>query len=184
MAGEARQYSEYMFNHPAHAFSTIPIVRFTTDECTTTRSRPRPNGATQTFRRPSQINTSAQSKENPQQAAATPTSGVYVPPHLNSNYQPSYGRPPASGDFRYSKEQMLDIFKSQEEGNVHNGYLQSALTEGWTPGNPAGNARVDWARRDEVRDSQNNPDICWNFDGVIQPLALIEMSEDEKEVGG
>ena len=77
---------------------------------------------------------------------------------------------------------MLDIFKSQEEANNSNSYLQSALTEGWVPGSSSGNARGDWARRDEARDSQNNPDMCWNFGGLVQPMGLIEMTDEEREV--
>ena len=147
-----------------------------------TRSRPRPNGATQTFRRPSQITTSSYSKDASQPFTSTPTSGAYVPPHLNSNYQSTYNRSSTTSDCRYSKDQMLDVFKTQEASSMTNGHLQNALTEGWTPRASSGNSREEWGRRDENRDNQNNADICWNFDGSVQPISLTEMTEEEKEV--
>ena len=143
------------------------------------RSR-RPNG-TQTFRRPSQLNTNSMAKDNSQQATATPTSGVYVPPHLNSSYQSSLARNTAAGDFRYTKDHMLDLYKSGGELRLSNGVLQDALTEGWTPGTQSVASR-DWGRKDESRDSQHNPEICWDFEGSVQPLGLVERGEEEKEV--
>ena len=145
------------------------------------RSRPRHNGATQTFRRPSQIGTSTLSKDSSQQSAPTPTSAVYVPPHLNSNYQ-SYGRNSTTGDCRYSKDQMLDFFRLQEETDILNGHLQNALSEGWIPGASNEHGRNEWTRRDE-KDLQNNPDICWTFDRLVQPIGLSDMTAEEKEVG-
>ena len=65
---------------------------------------------------------------------------------------------------------------------MSNGHLQIALTEGWTPRALGGNSREDWGRRDEARDGQNNPDICWNFNGSAQPISLLEMTDEEKEV--
>ena len=63
-----------------------------------------------------------------------------------------------------------------------NGQLQNALTEGWTPRAFSGNNREEWGRRDETRDNQNNPDICWDFDGSVQPISLAQMTEEEREV--
>jgi PERQ amino acid-rich with GYF domain-containing protein len=141
------------------------------------RSR-RPNGATQTFRRPSQLNTNSTSKEISQQIS-TPTTGAYVPPHANPAYQA--GRNVPSNDLRYSKEDMLEVFKGQEDEQLGNGRLQNLFTEGWVPGS-GGTSKDDWSRRDEARDLSHNVEICWDFDGVLRPLALTELDEDEKEV--
>ena len=75
---------------------------------------------------------------------------------------------------------MLDIFKGQEEEKLGNGLLQSALNEGWIPGQAS---RVDWNRKDDSKDQlQNNPDVCWTFENSIHPLGLAGMSENEKEL--
>ena len=146
------------------------------------RSR-RSNGATQTFRRPSQINTTFGTKDNAARETSTPTTAPYIPPHLNSAFQSSFNRGAPNGDYRYSKEQMLEIFKSQNDAGLSNELLPSSLSEGWLPGNSSGSSRTDWNQKEESKDQQqHNLDVCWAFENSVQPMVLTEMDDEEKEV--
>ena len=147
----------------------------------TPRSRPRTNGTTQPFRRPSLATSISQQRDNGPPSATTPSSGVYVPPHLNSNYQSSYTRNSALGDSRYSKEQLLDFYRAQAEGPLSCS-IADLFVGGWTPEASSATNSDTWNSRDSFKESNNGPEICWDYDGSIQPLGLIEMDEDEKEV--
>lgn len=85
---------------------------------------------------------------------------------------------------RYSKEQLLDLFRAQAESGSNYKNAAEHLVEGWNPGNsPAANNGV-WNRRDEHKDAVSGPEICWDYEGSIQPLGLSELSDEEKEVRG
>lgn len=153
------------------------------------RSRPRTNGATQTFRRLSLATNQSHSSQHQResslnQVSTTSTnSGVYLPPHLNSSYQPNASRSTNVADNRYSREQLIDVFKSQSEAGELSKNLSNLLVGDWDPRHPSSSNGGSWSRRDEAsRDVAPGPDVCWVHDGTIQPLALSDMSEEEKEV--
>ena len=107
-------------------------------------------------------------------------SGLYVPPHLHTGAQPS-PRNSASTGTRYSKDQLLDIFRAQTEAGGLDGQLPHILTEGWSPG--ASNPTVNgWGRREETKEGQASAEVCWDYDGMVQPLGLIPFGDEEKEV--
>jgi PERQ amino acid-rich with GYF domain-containing protein len=156
------------------------------------------NGATQTFRRPSSATNVAQSRESSSTASATTTapttststSAAYIPPHLNSAYQSArhghgHGNAPASAsdDCRYSKDQLLTIFKSHQEARSLHTFLSGAFIAPWNPledHSPPSNGAAP--RKDDVRDSAVGPDVCWLPAAHEEPLALLDMTADEKEV--
>lgn len=145
------------------------------------RSRPRTNGTTQAFRRPSLATSISQQRDNGPPSATPSSLGVYVPPHLNSNYQSSYARSSTLGDSRYSKEQLLDFYRVQAEGpSSHT--ISDLFVGGWTPEASSAINNDTWNSRESFKESNNGPEICWDYEGSIQPLGLIEMNEDEKEV--
>ena len=146
------------------------------------RSRARTNGATQTFRRSSAATSLSQQRDSSQTASnPTPSSGsVYVPPHLNSNYQASYGRNGTAADCRYSKDQLLEMFRAQSKSGSSQANINELLLDGWTPG-VNGTSNGGWGKRDDHKDI-SGPEICWDHDGSVQPLAFFEMSAEEKEV--
>jgi PERQ amino acid-rich with GYF domain-containing protein len=41
---------------------------------------------------------------------------------------------------------------------------------------------VAWGKSDSARDAQPSADVCWDSDAGIEPLGLIEMDDEEKEV--
>ena len=143
------------------------------------RSR-RPNGTTQTFRRPSNQVSSGSNTYQPRDSAATSqnrnsseTVGVYIPPHRNGT---------SSEGLRYSREQLLELFRREHDI----GHLKDGVTDlymnGWEPSIANGLSATSWGRRDDQKDGQTGADVSWDRDGQIHPLALAEFSEEEKEV--
>ena len=106
-----------------------------------------------------------------------------MPPHLNSNYQPNFTRNAATADARYSKEQLLDLFRAQAEtGSLYKNPSEH-FVEGWNPGSANSTTNGAWNRRDDHKDGNSGPEICWDYEGSVQPLGLVDLSEEEKEVG-
>lgn len=150
----------------------------------TCRSRARTNGATQTFRRPSLgISLSNQKDVNTANTSSTvPGTGVYVPPHLNSSYQASFGRNGGLAESRYSKDQLLDLFRAQVKSEQANTNVAEYFVDGWNPDIASSASNGGWARKDEFKDGSSGPELCWDYEGVSHPLGLTEMGDDEKEV--
>lgn len=147
------------------------------------RTRSRTNGATQTFRRPSVATNFSQQKESSQpNNDLTPSSAnVYVPPHMNSNYQSSYNRNGSSTESRYSKDQLLDLFRTQERNGFSSTDVNDLFVDGWSPGAVNGTSNGGWGKRDDNKEAAG-PEICWDPEGSVIPKAMQDMSEEEKEV--
>lgn len=58
--------------------------------------------------------------------------------------------------------------------------MDDLFVDGWTP-NINGTSNGGWGRRDDHKDA-TGPEICWDHNGSVQPLALIDMTEEEKGV--
>ena len=147
------------------------------------RSR-RTNGATQTFRRPPLATNSSQHRDTAQSNSNNPptSAGVYVPPHLSSNYQSSYARNGASAEGRYSKDQLLEMFKAQTRSGQLGTDVSDLFVDGWNPASVKETVNGGWGRKDEQKDASAGPEICWDNEGKVQPMSLLEMTEEEKEV--
>ncbi|KAF2162079.1 hypothetical protein M409DRAFT_69310 [Zasmidium cellare ATCC 36951] len=130
----------------------------------------RTNGATQTFRRPSGATNTSSTPHQTEPLASLPPR--YVPPHRNGTLP----------DTRYAKEQLLDLYKTQQstEGGLSDG-LQGSFVGGWQPDVTNGTAPA-WGRADQARDPQPGPEACWEKDGSIEPLGLTDMDDDEREL--
>jgi PERQ amino acid-rich with GYF domain-containing protein len=144
------------------------------------RSRSRMNGATQTFRRPSVATNPSHTRDNSQLASAsTPTaSGAYVPPHLSSNTMSTVLR---NGDARYSKEQLLELYKAQREGGSLSKHVEDYFVADWDPHTVSAPMNGAWGKRDDHKTSAG-PEVCWDHGGQAEPLGLTDMSDGEKEV--
>lgn len=142
----------------------------------------RTNGATQTFRRPSHATTlSGSTTHSSSRDVSAPQSssnpGVYVPPHA----QP--GRNGNSGDGRYSRDQLAQLFRTQQDSGDLNDALSSLYMGAWEPHTTNGASGASWGRKeDHGREAQSGVDQCWDRDGSILPLSLADMTDDEKEV--
>ncbi len=146
------------------------------------RSRARANGTTTTFRRPSLATNLSHQRETSQTnpSAANQNTGVYVPPHMNSSYQTSFTRG-APSETRYSKDQLLDLFRAQREGPT-SAHVSDLYVDGWHPSSANGMTNGGWSRKDELKEGSAASEMCWDHEGKVQPLALSDMTEQEKEV--
>jgi PERQ amino acid-rich with GYF domain-containing protein len=87
---------------------------------------------------------------------------------------------PDSGAARYTKEQLLELFRGSRgpQGNISNLFM-----EGWNPGagQVNGGAARGWGKPHEYHTGPES-DLCWNPSADAKPLNLQEMTEDEREV--
>jgi len=144
------------------------------------RSR-RANGATQTFRRPSVAPTttttnSAHQRDGSasQPRTSTDSPGVYIPPHISAS------RNGTATEHRYSRDQLLQLFKSQPESE-NDDALSDLLIGAWEPNITNGNSSASWGRRDEPKDT-HGADLCWDRGAQTVPLGLNGLTEGEKDV--
>jgi PERQ amino acid-rich with GYF domain-containing protein len=142
------------------------------------------NGATQTFRRPSVATGTSHSRDgNQPMSASTPTSGTYIPPHLNSNYHSSTSRNGSgNNESRYTKEQLLGIYRSRRDSGILGGDVSDFFVADWNPHEEATMVNGSWGKRDDHKDSSLGPEVCWDHEGQFVPLGLLDMTDDEKEV--
>lgn len=100
-----------------------------------------------------------------------------MPPHVHSN------RNGSSIEGRYSKDQLISLFKIQKDSEDLTDGLSPLYVSNWEPNISNGTSGATWGRRDEHnKDGQVGVDICWDRDGSINPLNLRDLSEEEKEV--
>jgi PERQ amino acid-rich with GYF domain-containing protein len=144
------------------------------------------NGATQTFRRPSVATNPSHNRESSQTTSAsvsTPTVGAYIPPHMTSSYQSTALRNGSTGENRYSKDQLLAYYKAQRESGSLGKNVTDYFIADWDPHVEAPAANGAWGRRDDQKDASSGPEVCWDHGGHVEPLGLMDMNDDEKEVG-
>ncbi|KAL4879103.1 hypothetical protein BJY04DRAFT_194245 [Aspergillus karnatakaensis] len=140
-------------------------------------SRTRMNGATQTFRRPSVATNPSHIREP--LSATTPTGGAY-PTHMSSTLS-NVARNGAPGDTRYSKEQLLDLYKAQRDTGILTKNVSDYFVADWNPHNEPASANGVWGKRDDHKDNSTGPEVCWDHGGHVEPLGLVDMTDDEKE---
>lgn len=99
---------------------------------------------------------------------------------MSSNYQ-SYNRNGASTESRYSKDQLLDLFRAQERDGFSSTNVDNLFVDGWNPAAVNGTSNGGWGKRDDNKEAAG-PDICWDHQGTINPISLQKMSEEEEEV--
>ncbi|KAI9838816.1 MAG: hypothetical protein M1837_002309 [Sclerophora amabilis] len=142
-------------------------------------SRARVNGSVPTtFRRPSQPTpTPLQQQSKNSESVSSP--GVYVPPHHHHNGQ-SF-RNGTSTASRFSKEQLLQVYKSQSEDGDLGKDVAGLVMGDWSLGSGDDPNNWPWNRKEDKESHGNGPDICWDPTGSVVPLGLIEMSDEERE---
>ncbi|EEH36304.1 GYF domain-containing protein [Paracoccidioides lutzii Pb01] len=149
-------------------------------------SRNRMNGATQTFRRPSLAANLSHTRDNAQTTSSstpTPSVAAYIPPHLNSNYQSGSPRTATSSDSRYSKDQLLSFYKSQQDSGSWGKHITDYFMADWNPhDDTASTVNGSWNKREDIKDGHAGPEVCWDHSGQAQPLALTEMNDEEKNL--
>ena len=148
------------------------------------RSRSRANGTTQTFRRPSVATTTSHIRDGSQNAQFMPSSnsGVYLPPHMNSNNSSSSMRNGAAYESRFNKVQLLDIYRIQRESGSLDRGLSELFLGGWNPADQREGTASGWGRREDNKDVNAGPEVCWTHQVEAPPLGLIDLNDEEKEV--
>lgn len=159
-----------------------------THTCRLYRSRSRVNGATQTFRRPSQAAASSQPQNPPRESASTSSAntnngGVYIPPHLNTNNPSGSSRNLPLGDTRYSKDQLLNVYQTLKESAALDRDLGDIFLGSWDPVEIR-NRTASQGGRLEGKDQIPGPEVCWNYNANLEPFGLTSMTEEDKQVRG
>jgi PERQ amino acid-rich with GYF domain-containing protein len=104
-----------------------------------------------------------------------------VPPHLSSNYSSNSLRNGTVSEGRYSKDQMLGLYKEQRDGGNWGQNISEAFMGTWDPHNPSAGSNGTWGKKDE-KEGASGPEICWIHGGNIDPLGLIDMDDEERDV--
>lgn len=85
-------------------------------------------------------------------------------------------------DSRYSKDKILEIYRSQQTTEPSNGAVSRLFVNNWEPGHSNGSNGRGWGKSGDTRDNNNGPDICWDQGGQVQPIGLEELTPAEREV--
>lgn len=112
-------------------------------------------------------------------SASTPTSAAYIPPHLSSSHQPRNG---SIADSRYSKEQLLNIFKTQRDSGTLGKNMGDHFLAAWNPLEDSSSTNGAWGKREDQKDPSSGPEVCWDHLGQHGPLGLTELNDEEREV--
>ncbi|RPB11824.1 hypothetical protein P167DRAFT_575016 [Morchella conica CCBAS932] len=103
------------------------------------------------------------------QPPLTPSgSNVYHPPH-------HYNRGGVGGSINttYSKDDLLGIFRQQEQSGNSLRDVKDLVLGDTSSGNSAG-----WGRTGD----EGGADVCWDKDGGLKPVSLEELTEEEREL--
>lgn len=84
----------------------------------------------------------------------------------------------ASADTRYSKEMLLDIYKTLPSSDAVKSDVSRLFSEAWNPGHANGTLR-GWGKTHDGRENIG-PYICWESSGSVQPISFEEMTEEER----
>ncbi|KAF4629921.1 hypothetical protein G7Y89_g8221 [Cudoniella acicularis] len=138
------------------------------------RREVRPTNGTLTLRRPSTTPFAPTSSQGDVPMSA---SGLETQPSQQMPTSVPYEQPTET---RYSKNQLLDIYRAQEESGDLNGDVSRLFVNNWNPEQSNGaNGRSGWGKSNDGRESYG-PEICWDQSGNNRPISLEEMSEQEK----
>lgn len=87
-----------------------------------------------------------------------------------------------NGEARYSKDQLLDMYKAQQESGSLGKHVEDYFVADWDPHTVSASVNGAWGKRDDHKTSAG-PEVCWDHGGQVEPLNLSDMTESEKEVG-
>ncbi|CAK7237240.1 kinesin-like protein [Sporothrix eucalyptigena] len=125
---------------------------------------------TLTFRRPSAAVVN-------QQSQTASDASVPALPSLTESSVIRPNLPPFDGSLRYSRDQLLEIFKGMLPNSVD---VNNLFVGGWSTTQVNGAPR-GWGKSSEGTIPQD-PTVCWDANGSIAPIGLQEMTEEEKEL--
>lgn len=139
------------------------------------RRENRSTNGTAIFRRTS-TTSFAQSSSQADPPLPTPTA------ETPTSYQPSATLEQPSDNYRYSKESLLGIYQQLKESGTLKEDASHLYAENWNPEQSSvTNGRSGWGRQADARDN-HGPEVCWNKNADTEPMALQDMTEEEKTV--
>jgi len=71
------------------------------------------------------------------------------------------------------------LFKSQGRAGPN---IDDLYVDGWKPDAVNGISNGGWGKRDDHKEQAIGPEICWDQQGKVHPLSLVEMNDEEKQV--
>lgn len=98
------------------------------------------------------------------------------------NHHSSFTRNGPTAESRYSKDQLFDLFRAQADPATSSKNLSELFVGGWNPGDTSTNGNGAWSKKDDHKDSAAGPEVCWDHEGKVVPLGMIDITEEEKEV--
>ncbi|KAL1843242.1 hypothetical protein VTJ49DRAFT_2573 [Mycothermus thermophilus] len=139
---------------------------------------PRSNG-TRTFRRPSTTPYN-NSNSNPSAAPeASQPSSTEAAPQTNAN--PALISSDTPSFLRYTKEELLDIYKNSFDSSLVD--TSSLLMPTWNPTPQINGTQTrPWGKTSDSSHAPQDPSACWDADGTVKPISLEEMSAEEREM--
>ena len=99
-----------------------------------------------------------------------------MPPHYHQSH--------SLLDTRFSKDTLVNLYKSQKDAGQLGKNLSDLFAGDWQPGSSTihSTAPSIWSRKDDgAKENPSGADICWDVNGAIAPLALMDMTDSEKE---
>ena len=74
----------------------------------------------------------------------------------------------------------MDLFQRQQTTNGGlSDDLDSLFVGGWQPDGANGTSAASWGRNDHSRDPPPGPDVCWDRDGNVVPLGLVDLDDED-----
>lgn len=135
------------------------------------------NGGTLTLRR-SSTNPFGASHQTSQSEATASTPISELPPSQPYSINVNEGQ----GDRRYSKSEILEIFRAQQGNEISNGDVSRLFANNWDPGHSNGANGRGWGKSNDSHNNSSGPEACWNESGSTLPIALEGMTDEEKNV--
>ncbi|EGS17173.1 uncharacterized protein CTHT_0064880 [Thermochaetoides thermophila DSM 1495] len=158
---------------------------------------PRSNG-TRTFRRSSTtpFNQSATASTTdvsqtsaPTTSAATTTTSTTATTDLPAQTTQSQSQTTAadSNGPRYTREELLDIYRNHVESAPPQTDTTSLFMPNWNPNQVNGSATGAsqpraWGKAADSGPVPQDPTVCWDSNGTVKPISLEAMSPEEREI--
>lgn len=73
------------------------------------------------------------------------------------------------------------MFRTHQRNGFSSTNVNDLFVDGWSPGAINGTNSAGWGKRDDMKEAAG-PDICWDHEGSVNPIAMQEMTDEEKEV--
>ncbi|KAK4097880.1 hypothetical protein N658DRAFT_526716 [Parathielavia hyrcaniae] len=134
---------------------------------------PRSNG-TRTFRRPS---TTPFNQSSASPADVSHPSNSDLPPLSAHPSSASFDSP---SSLRYTREELLDIYKHQVELSPID--TADLFMPTWNPAHTNGSHPRPWGKPSDSLHLPQDPSVCWAPHGTVKPISFEDLSAEERDM--